>query len=406
MALGHIRQVLGAEQLAQHLQQTADGLVVALHAPGAAAHGGRDLEQQVDVTRQQGVDLHQVLDGDRLAAVGEELEVGAMQVEQAAQLGVGLRGLLQQALVDDVADVGRGQVDPQLGREAVLGPDQEGLVRLLVQLLLAQGQEPGAALERGPERGGEGAQPVDPVLAGEDVLGHLVHHQEEGRIGAAEAQHVADGAHRLFGGFVAGMGARTAGEPAHRVRVVTREEPGHHQGEVLFREGPVLDRFPGLAERFQGGVLETGPLAIPLQVQLEVRDQGIGRAVAQAPLKLADDGRVDLLVVPGHAAHVEHDSDGVDLAPQGGPGLAQLGGPGGGVAAQPGLGQRGAVRQGHAVKREAEQLGEARLARAVKAGDPDIGQVRPPGRSSSAAMAVSRWTYCSWMPLGTRRWLG
>jgi hypothetical protein len=58
-----------------------------------------------------------------------------MAIEDEAQLGVGL--LLQQALVDDVADVGGGQVDTQFGREAVLGPDQEGLVRLFVQLLLA-----------------------------------------------------------------------------------------------------------------------------------------------------------------------------------------------------------------------------------------------------------------------------
>ncbi len=249
-----------------------------------------------------------------------------------------------------------------LGGKRSLAQIQEGEISLLLELLLAQGQEPSPALERGPKRGGKGAQPIDPVLAGEDVLRDLVHHQEQGRVGTAEAQHIADGAYGILRRLRAPRGASAGREPAHRVWVMVGEEPGHHQGEIVLREVSVLGEIPGLAQGLLGNALEVYPVSVTLEGQLEVRHQGVGRAIAEAPLKLAHDGRVDLLVVAGDAAHVEDHGDRVDLATQGGPSLRQLPGARGGIAAQPGLGKRGPVGQRHAIERQPQQLGEAGLA--------------------------------------------
>ena len=88
--------------------------------------------------REHRVDLDELVRRDLLAAVGEELEVGPVLLEERAELRLGLGLLLQQPPVDDVADVRRREVHAELRREAVLRPDQERVVGLLVELLLAE----------------------------------------------------------------------------------------------------------------------------------------------------------------------------------------------------------------------------------------------------------------------------
>jgi hypothetical protein len=79
-----------------------------------------DLHEQVDLTRQHRIDLDEVLLRDAVAVVAVQLELAAVAAEQLAQERVVVGRLLQEALVDHVADVGAGQVHAQAGREAVL----------------------------------------------------------------------------------------------------------------------------------------------------------------------------------------------------------------------------------------------------------------------------------------------
>jgi hypothetical protein len=142
------------------------------------------------------------------------------------------------------------------------------------------------------------------------------------------------------------------------------------------------------------------------RAQLEVRDQRLGAAVAEALLHLAHRGGVDVLVVAGDAADVEDDRHRVDLLAQGAPGLAQLGRLRRGVAPSQGL------RDGRAVRAAPCRRGRGRGAwrsstcpsRRSPRSTPPAG--RAAGLVELAAMLVSRRTYCSWMPLGTRRWFG
>jgi hypothetical protein len=308
-----------------------------------------------------------------------------MRLETGAQLGLGRGRFVQQALVDDIADIGGGEMDAQLGRESILRPDQERLVGLLVELLLTERQEPDTPLEAGAEGSRESSQPVDAILAREDVLGNLVHHQKQRGVGSAEAQHVADGAHGIFRGLVAQVRACAAREPGHRVGVIVREESGHDQREVFLGEVASFDLLPGLAKCVLCHLLETCPVSVAFEGQLEIGHQRLGGTVAEAALELPDGDGMDLLVVAGNAADIEDDGDGIDLAAQRGPGIPQLRGTRRGVAAQPRLGQCRPVRQRNAVEGEPQQLGEAGLAGSVKADIQAFGRSGPPGLSSSAA---------------------
>jgi hypothetical protein len=131
----------------------------------------------------------------------------------------------------------------------------------------------------------------------------------------------------------------------------------------------------------QGDLLKALPLLVALELELEVGDDRIGGAVAEALLDHAHGEGVDVLAVAGDAADVEDDGHRIDLGLEAGPGGAQLLAAGAEVAGEQGLGERAAVRELDAVEREAEELGEARLARAVEAGD-------PAGRQIGAAGAV------------------
>jgi hypothetical protein len=223
-----VGEVLAAEELAEELQEAADGLVVTLGAGGAQAQGRGDAQDEINVPGEEGVDLGEVVGGDVFAAMGIELQVGAVGLEEAAQVLAARRGLVEQAAVDHVADVGDGQVDAQAGWEAVLGPGQEVVAGLLFEALLAQGEEPGLAAQARPQGRGEGAQAIGAVGAGQHVLGDLVHHQEEGGPRAAEAEHVGDGLDRFFGGLAALVGARAAGEPGAWVGVALRVKVRKH----------------------------------------------------------------------------------------------------------------------------------------------------------------------------------
>ena len=141
----HVGELPVAEELAEELEQPADRLVVPLRPGGAGAQGARDLEEQIDVPREHRVHLDELVGRDLVAAVGEELQVGAVLLEHRPELRVDLGPLLEEPPVDDVADVRRGEVHAELRREAVLRPDEERVVGLLVELLLPEGDEPGLA---------------------------------------------------------------------------------------------------------------------------------------------------------------------------------------------------------------------------------------------------------------------
>ncbi|MBK7079163.1 MAG: hypothetical protein IPH44_43555 [Myxococcales bacterium] len=90
-------------------------------------------------------------------------------------------------------------------------------------------------------------------------------------------------------------------------------------------------------------------------------------------MQLAHDRGVDVLVVAGDAADVEHHRDRPDLGAQSGVGVPELPRERRRVARQPCVRQRLVARQLDPVEREAQEFGEARLTRAVEAGDPGRG---------------------------------
>ena len=114
-------------------------------------------------------------------------------------------------------------------------------------------------------------------------------------------------------------------------------------------------------------------MAVTLQLELEVGHQGLGGAVAQALLHLAEGDGMHVLVVAGDAADVEDHGHRVDLSAQGCPGVPEVLGLLGGVSLEPGLRQRRAIRQRHAIEGQAEQLGKNRLTRSKEARDPGGG---------------------------------
>ncbi len=372
-----LAELLLAEQLAEKLQKAADGVVVALRAGRARAQVRGDVHQQLYLARQHRVDLEEVLLGDLLAAEGVELQLGPMALEQLAQQRLVLLALGEQPLVDDVADVGRVQVDAQRRREAVL--ELADVVRLVgvLELLLAGREDPDQSLQLLAELGDERLQRQHPVLVLVDVLAHLVDDDEERLALGADGEHRVDGLdHLAHAGADPGARAGARVEPAHRVDVGGGVEHVHHVREVVLGELVVLGQVPGLAERLLGELQEAVPFAVALELELVLGDEVALRAVAEPRLHLAQRRAVDLLVVAGDAADVEDDGDGVDALAQRLPGLDQLGATRGVVAGKQRFGEGAAVGQRLAVEGEAEQLGEARLAGAVEAGDPRGGKSR------------------------------
>ena len=173
-----------------------------------------------------------------------------MLLEQCAELRVRFRPLLEEPPVDDVADIRRGEVHAELGRETVFRPDEEGVIGLLVELLLPEREEPGLALEPGAEGRRERAQPIDAVLVGEDVLGNLIDDEEERRARAAELEHIADRGHSILRRLALGHACQARLDvPAHRVGVLLGIKHAEDEREVLFGELLVLMLGPRSAER-------------------------------------------------------------------------------------------------------------------------------------------------------------
>ena len=179
-----------------------------------------------------------------------------MSLEDCAELRVHLRPLPEEPLMDDVADICRGEVHAKLGRESVFGPDEEGLIGLFVDLLLPECQEPGLAFEPRAQGGRERPEAIDAVLVREHVLRDFVDDEEERRAGLTELEHIADGGHRVFGRLALGAGAGAAHEPAHRVGVSVWIKLREHEREVVLGELLVFPLRPGTAEYFGGGFLE------------------------------------------------------------------------------------------------------------------------------------------------------
>lgn len=106
----------------------------------------------------------------------------------------------------------------------------------------------------------------------------------------------------------------------------------HHLGEVFFGQCAVLDLAPGPTEDIEGLGFKFVPAPVALEVELEFANQWLGAAIAKTCLYLAHTDGVDVLVVTGQPANVEHDSDGVDLLAQRVPGHSEDLGLGRGVA--------------------------------------------------------------------------
>jgi hypothetical protein len=94
--------------------------------------------------------------------------------------------LLEQPLVDDIADVRRRQVDAEVRWKTVLELGEVVGLRLVLELLLACGEKPDASLEPLPQLGDERLELQHPALVLVDVLAHLVDHEEERLAGLAE----------------------------------------------------------------------------------------------------------------------------------------------------------------------------------------------------------------------------
>jgi len=378
-----VGELMAAKQLTEQLQEPADRLVIAPGGGRAGPQGSGDPHDQVDVIGEERIDLDEVVGGDAVTAVGEQLEVGPVSIKNFAQVQVGVGVLVQEAAMYDVADVGIGEVHAQFGREAVFGPGEEGLAGELVELLLAERQQPDLAVQAGAEGRGEGAQAVGAVVVVLDVLRDLVDDQEQGRLAvrAAKLEHVADRLDGLVGGFAADVGAGPAGVPGHRVGVTLGDHGVHDLRELLPGHLLVLDLRPRATEGLLGDRFKALPLLVALELELEVGDDVVGGAIAEVLLDHAHGEHVDMLAVAGDAADIEDDGHRIDPGHEAGPGGAQLVVLGAEVAGEQGLGERAAVREQGAVEREAEELGEARLARAVGAGD-------PAGRQVGAAGAV------------------
>jgi len=124
----------------------------------------------------------------------------------------------------------------------------------------------------------------------------------------------------------------------------------HHRGKGVLHELAVLELGPGLAVYLLGLLQERFVQPLELELELVLGHEVGGRAVAETVLHLPHHHRVNVLVVPGLAAHVEHDGDGLDAVHETSPGKVELGRIGGTVLREQGVGQGGAIGQGAAIE--------------------------------------------------------
>ena len=101
-----------------------------------------------------------------------------MLFEERGQCVLALFVLFQQSLVNDVANICWGQVDSQFFGKAIFHFDQEGIIRILINLLLPDCDQPRSALHLRAKFRCEGPQTFDPVGVPNNVLRHFVDHQE------------------------------------------------------------------------------------------------------------------------------------------------------------------------------------------------------------------------------------
>ena len=376
-----------AEEIAEELQEPADSVRVALGAGRAGAEPGGDVEQEADVAREHRVHLDEVHLRDLVAAVRIEREIGAVLLEQRPQVSKDELLLAEQALVDDVADVGDAEVDAERGREAILElEDGAGHAGALLQLLLPGGEQPRPPLHPLPERRHERLEREHAIVVVVHVLADLVDDHEERHPRAAPLHHLLDGLHRFVRRALA-LEARAAA--AVDPRCLGREELGLEReeggGEVVLGELAVLELGPGLAMDLEDLVEERRVELLQLQPELVLRDQAAGRRVAEPVLHLAHHHGVDVLVVAGLAPHVEHHRHRPDAVDERAPRVAEVGRGRRVILSEERLDERLASGQLASVEREAEELGEARLAGSVEARDPARWQRRPTGLFELAA---------------------
>ena len=301
-----------------------------------------------------------------------------MLTEELSQLLVCLGCLLEQTLVDDVADVGGGKMDAELLLEAALEfAEHRGLVGLF-ELLLAGHYEPRLALKTLAQFRDEGLQLEHALLVLVDVLRDFVDDDEERLARGTAVEHVRDRPR----GFSDGGGLRnctgTGHDPGHRIRVAVWVEGMHHLGKGFLGQGLVLNVGPRLAEHFFGLRLELGPAAVTLEIKLKLGHEGLRAAVAQALLDLAHDRRMDVLVVASETPDIKDHCNRVDLLAKGAPSVPELLTLRRRIPSKQSLGNRSSIRERHAVECQPQQLRKARLARAIEARDPRGGKIRAP----------------------------
>ncbi len=171
-----------------------------------------------------------------------------MLLEELAQLSGRLGGLLQQALVDDVADVRGGEVDAQLGWEAVLELAEDvGLVGLF-ELLLAGHEQPRLALE--PLASSETKDCSSSMRCWSSWMYWLTSSTTMNSVlsGRAALEHVRDRLRRASAADESAARVPARLRTSHRVGVAVRVEGVHDRGEVVLGQCLILDLGPGLAE--------------------------------------------------------------------------------------------------------------------------------------------------------------
>ncbi len=145
--------------------------------------------------------------------------------------------LLEQAPVDDVTDVGRAEVDAELRgkRSSRLGERDAGGV---VELLLARGEEPDAALEPRAQVGDEALDLEHAIFVVVYVLAHLVDDEEESAPRRALREHALDGADAVDDGRgLIALSEALRVEPARGLEVALAVERVHRVGENACRRG-------------------------------------------------------------------------------------------------------------------------------------------------------------------------
>jgi hypothetical protein len=196
---GLVGQRLLAEELAEELQEAADRLIVALRARRAGAQRARDLEDEVDLPRQHRVDLDELLGGDRVAAVGEELQVGRAGRRARGARPPRLGFLCSRRLCTTSRMLVVARCTRSFGGKRSFAHTRNESSASSSSFCWPSARSQTLPLRRCAEGGRERAQAVDAVLVDEDVLRDLVDDEEQRGVRPRNLQHVADGADGLLG---------------------------------------------------------------------------------------------------------------------------------------------------------------------------------------------------------------